>query len=272
MQQVERLEPGHDDRDAMAGRDRLVVPVARDRAHVARGQQPVDARVLAAEQGLERGGHQHVRDQHREVREALGFRAVHCHGVGRCRRLEADREEHDLALGALARESERVERRVDDAHVPAARLHLEQVVARAGHAQHVAEGAERDVGSRGDRDRAVDELERRHAHRAARAVDELHRVGQQLVHPELEDRVGLAAAHLHERPAACRGVADPPNHGGNRLGVAVLVDVAHHAASPPGGSSAGVSSSAPISASVRSVSIAACSSMRERAKPTCTST
>jgi hypothetical protein len=47
--------------------------------------------------------------------------------------LEADREEHHLALRVLARDPQRVERRVDHAHVGAARLRVEQraVAARA---------------------------------------------------------------------------------------------------------------------------------------------
>ena len=187
LQQVEGLEAGHDDRDAVARGDRLVVGVAGHGADVARSQESLDLRVLARQERLESRWHEHVRDEHGEVREALGGGAVDGHGVRRGRRLEADREEDDLAVGVLPGEAHRVERRVDDPHVAAARLDLQQVVARAGHAQHVAEGAEGHVGTRGDRDRAIDQVERRHAHRAARAVHEADARRQELVQPELQD-------------------------------------------------------------------------------------
>ena len=88
-------------------------------------------------------------------------------------RLEADREEDDLALGLGLRDRQRVERRVDRAHVGAACLRLEQRPAAAGDAQHVAERGEDDVRPLGERDRVVDPPHRDHADRAARAVQVL---------------------------------------------------------------------------------------------------
>ena len=143
-----------------------------------------------------------------------------------------DREEDDPAVRVLPGEAQRVEGRVDDAHVAAARLHLEQVVVRARHAQHVAEGAEDHVRPGGDGDRAVDHLERRDADRAAGAVHEAHRRRQQLVHAELQDGVGLAAADLHERPGPGDRLADAAHDRVDGGGVAVLVDVAHQARRP----------------------------------------
>ena len=94
------------------------------------------------------------------------------HRVAGRGRLEADGEEDDLAVGVLLRQLDRVERRVDHAHVAALRLHAEQVGRRAGHAQHVAERGEDHLGPAGDGDRPVDQLQRRDADRAARAVDQ----------------------------------------------------------------------------------------------------
>ena len=48
--------------------------------------------------------------------------------------------------------------------------------------------------------RLVDHLERGDADRTAGPVDQLDPVGQQLVQPVLDDRVGLPAADLHQRP------------------------------------------------------------------------
>ena len=67
------------------------------------------------------------------------------HRGRRRRRLEADREEHDLLVGVLDRDAQRVERRVHEADVGAARLRLEQAAPAAGHPHHVAEGGEDDV-------------------------------------------------------------------------------------------------------------------------------
>jgi hypothetical protein len=109
---------------------------------------------------------------------------VHGHGVGRRRGLEADGEEDDLPVRVLLRELHGVQRRVDDAHVAAVRLHGQQVGVAARHAQHVAERREDDVGRRCDGDGAVDHLERRHAHGAAGTVDQLDLVGQQRSMPD----------------------------------------------------------------------------------------
>ena len=110
---------------------------------------------------------------------------------------------------------------------PPAGLDREQVALRPRHPQHVAEGAEDHLGTRRDLQRLVDHLQRGDADRAARSVDEVHLVGEQLIDSELDDGVGLTAAHLHQRPG-------PPYGGEDRLGkpacglrVPVLVDVAH---------------------------------------------
>ncbi len=50
----------------------------------------------------------------------------------------------------------------------------------------------------------VDPPHRDHAHRAARAVHELDRLGQVVVHAVAVDRVGVAAAHLHDLVVAIR--------------------------------------------------------------------
>ena len=60
----------------------------------------------------------------------------------------------------------------------------------------------------------VDHLQRRHADRAARPVDQFDLGGKQLVDAVLDDRVRLPAADLHDRPGpggrptiACRSCA-----------------------------------------------------------------
>ena len=65
----------------------------------------------------------------------------------------------------------------------------------AGHAQHVAEGAEDHPGPGGDGERLVDELERCDADRTSRSVDELDPFGQQ----RLENEVVVAVDQIDAR-------------------------------------------------------------------------
>ena len=99
----------------------------------------------------------------------------HGHGIGRRGRLEADGEEDDLPIRIGRGQVHGIERRIDDAHVAALRFELQQIAVRAGHAQHVAEGAEDDVGPGGDGVGPVDHLQRRDADRTAGAVHQLAR-------------------------------------------------------------------------------------------------
>ena len=100
---------------------------------------------------------------------------------------------------------ERVERRIHNAHVPAARANLLQVAVAARNAEHVAKRGEDHVRSRGERQRLVDLLEWCHTHRAARSVNHLDRAVEQLVDALPYDGVSLAAADLHQGPrTSCR--------------------------------------------------------------------
>ena len=131
-----------------------------------------------------------------------------CSSVTRGRRrgrLEPDGEEHDLAVGVLDGDAQRVERRVDEADVGAARLGLEQVAVAAGHAHHVAEGREDHARRLGHGDGVVDPAHRDHAHRAARARAPARRLGQHVLDAVAVDGVGVAAAHLHELEAVAAG-------------------------------------------------------------------
>ena len=106
--------------------------------------------------------------------------------------------------GFAARELERVERRVDHAHVGAAGLRLEQRAAAAGDAHHVAEGREDHLGPLGEGDRVVDAAHRDHADRAARARARSRPRRDELLDPVLVDRVRVPAADLHDLHLAVR--------------------------------------------------------------------
>ena len=179
------------------------------------------------EHGAHGRRHQHVRNQHREVLQAQLRRLHDRHRVGRGGGLEADGEEHDLPLGFFAGQGHGVHRRVDDPHVAPFRLDREQVLLRAGHAQHVAERAEDHLRPGGDGHGPVDHLDRRDAHRAARAVDQRDFPRQHLVEREANDGMRLPAADFHDVPRPRGGGADGGGQSSDGFGVAVFVDVLH---------------------------------------------
>ena len=132
-------------------------------------------------------------------------------------------------------QAQRVERRVHEADVGAARLGLEQVAVAAGHAHHVAEGGEDHARVLGHGDGVVDAAHRDHADRAAGAVHQLDALGQHVLDAVAVDGVGVAAAHLHELERVAGGQLGDVAHdgaGGDR--VAVLVDEAHVSRPGPG--------------------------------------
>ena len=148
-----------------------------------------------------------------KLRDAVGARAQERDRRRRRSRLEADREEDDLALGIATRELERVERRVDHADVRAARLGLEQRAAPAGHAHHVPERREDHLRPLGERDRVVDAAHRDHADGAAGTVDEVDLGRDEILDAVLVDRVRVTAADLHELERAARARRGRRAHG-----------------------------------------------------------
>ncbi len=111
----------------------------------------------------------------------------------------------------------------------------------------------------------IDELERRDAHRAARAVHQRDLGRQQVLEAALEDGVGLAAADLHDGPGPRHGVANLLGHLVHGLAVAILVDELH-------GASPAASSSSAISSRCSKIFRASSSSTVFNAKPACTNT
>ena len=173
IEQIERLKAGDHDGDAVLLGQRRILPVAHHAAHVAGQQKGLHLVAGRLHDGLDRRRNQNVRNEQREILQPAALGQVHAHGVGRGGGFKADAEENHLLVGILDGEFNGVQRRIDDAHVAAAALDLEEVALGAGNAQHVAEGAEDDAGLRGDGQRLVDQFERRDADRAAGAVNHL---------------------------------------------------------------------------------------------------
>ena len=129
---------------------------------------------------------------------------INRHRRGRRRGFKTDTEKNHLLCRILFGKPHGIERRINNAHVAAPGFDRKQIRRAAGHAQHVAERRENDVGPRGDIKRLVYDFERRHADRATGAVDECNLLGQQFINAELHDGVRLAAANLHDVPGPRR--------------------------------------------------------------------
>jgi hypothetical protein len=86
--------------------------------------------------------------------------------------LEADGEEDHLAVGVAARQLHGVERRVDHPDIAAGRLDRQQIGGEPGTRSMSPNEVKITSGRRGDGERLVDQLERRDADRAARAVNQ----------------------------------------------------------------------------------------------------
>ena len=142
FEDVDGLEAGRDDRQPVARGDRLVLGGAHHGADVAGGEERLDARVRSAGDRLEGGRHAHVGDEQEEVVETAARRASARRPRPPAPSSRSRRRGRRRARRRARGEARGVERRVDDAHVAAARAHAEEIAARARDAQHVAEAAD----------------------------------------------------------------------------------------------------------------------------------
>ena len=229
LEDVERLEAGDHHRLAVVGGDELERPRADHRRHVPRPHEAVEAQVGRLQQRPQRRHDQHVVAHAREVAQALRLRALQRERGGGGRRLEADREEHHLAVRVLAGDAQGVERRVDHPHVGALGLRLEQRPVGPGDAHHVAEAGEDHARLAGDRDAVVHPPHGDDADGTPRAVHQLDVGGQQVVDPVLVDGVRVPAAHLHHLVVAARldGAEDLARERAAELRVTELLDEPH---------------------------------------------
>ena len=129
------------------------------------------------------------------------------HRGGRRGGLEADGEEHHLALRVVAGDLQRVGRRVDHAHIarrapwPAAATGRRE----AGHPQHVAVGAQDDAGARSASAIAMSTRPIGSTHTGQPGPWIMRTLARQQVGDAVaEDGVGVAAAELHQAVAAVR--------------------------------------------------------------------
>ena len=118
VQDVDRLEAGHNDWDVVLGRQRLILPVTHHGADVSRGQEAIHLHIRRVHQGSNGSRDSDMRDQHGKVGQSPGLGLQHCHGIGRGCRLEADRKENDGFIRVIFGDLERIQRRVNNANIP----------------------------------------------------------------------------------------------------------------------------------------------------------
>ena len=141
-----------------------------------------------------------MRDEQRKVLDVIvvGLPGGHCV----CWRsgFETHGKKHDLTIQIALGKFQGIERRVDDTNIGALGLGIEQALRGTGHAQHVAERAKNDVGTLRDGYSLVNQVDRCHAHGAARTVHQGEITGQQVFQAALNDGMSLAATDFHDRP------------------------------------------------------------------------
>src|SRR6266508_6342273 len=229
LENVQRLEPGHNHGFAVIAWDELIRPAADHRRNVTWANEAVQPQVRRIEDRLDGRDDGDVIAEDREVLESLGSGAEHGHSRGRRRSLEADRHEYDALVWVLAGDLQRVQRGINHADVGTLCLRVEEGAVAARHPHHVAERGHDDTGASGQVHRVVDPPHRDYAHRAARAVHEGDALGQVVLHAVPVDRVGVPAAHLHQLVLAA-GLAQAHDLRGQRMrltGVTEFIDEPH---------------------------------------------
>ncbi len=110
LDQIERLEPGDRDRDAVLLGNGRVFPVAHHRADMPGGQKTLHPVVRRAQNGMHGRWNAHVGDQHRIILQPQRLGLQHAHGVGRSGGLETDGEENHLFIRVFLGDPHRVQR------------------------------------------------------------------------------------------------------------------------------------------------------------------
>ena len=250
MDDVQRLETGHDDRFVEFRSDFTIGIGAGDSADMRWADKAIhmDLGTVRPRWSLPRrsvprrsvkdrahgGRGQHVVAKDREIAQV--FAACGADGERRGRRggFEADREKDDLPVRFGFRDPQRVQRGIDHADIGAGSAGAQQGgAARGRHAYDIRVGAQGNPGAHGELDGVIDAAGGQHTDGAARAVHQLHIGGKQIFEAVTRNGVGVAAAEFHELVVPARfGVMG--DFGGDiprQAAVAVFVHMFHGRAS-----------------------------------------
>src|SRR6516162_6581004 len=228
LQNIQRFEPGDNNRYPILLCDRPVFGESHHCAHVPRREKSLYAISWRRKNRFHRGWHQYMGYKQGEVAQPLLVRLKNSHGIGRRGGLESDRKEDDFSRWIVPGDSHRVERGINNSDITGIRFDGEHVRFAPRDAQHVAKGTKDHSGPSCDFDCFIDQLKRRHADRTAGPVDERYLFREQLINAKLHYRVSLPPADLHDCPRT-RGY--PGDCTGEALGansIAIFVDVFHN--------------------------------------------
>ena len=155
--------------------------------------------------------------EQREIAYPVGLGLQHRHGRAGHRGLEAETEKNHFAIRVLTRQLERVQRRINHAHISAVGLGLKQTFLRTRHAHRVAKGSEDNLRLLGQRHTVVHAPHRQYTYRAAGTVHELNRCGKQLLNTVAKYGMGVPTAHLHDLQWPVAGAFDPAKRDTNLI-------------------------------------------------------
>jgi len=167
--------------------------------------------------------------EHREIADAFGLGAHHCKRGGGSSSFKADGKKHHVLVGIKPRELQSVRRRIHDPNVHTTSLVLKRAPLSSGHTHHVAESGEDNVGLLGYRKTIVDSSHRKHADRAARAVNQLDVFRKDVFQAEAIDGMSMSATDIHHAVVAFR-TGEATNFFcrlRNQFGFAELIDESH---------------------------------------------
>ena len=198
LQHVDGFETADDDGRGVLFRQRRVDLRPRDDADVRRPDERVDLRPAVAHDRVDRRRHEDMVDVEIEIFDLLRQRRLDERRRHRRRRLETDGKEDDLLPRIFLRDFKRVHRRVERPHVIPCGPLFRQAALRSRHADHVAERHEDGILHPCKRNGVVDPLFGHDADRAARAVDKVDVLRQQLRQPVLHNGMRMAAADFHD--------------------------------------------------------------------------
>src|SRR6266567_6872463 len=228
LHNIERLETGNHDRLVMLACNEIVRPHADHHTHVSCTDKTIQSQVGRVENSFHRRYDGHMIAEDREIPRSFGLCPQEGDGRRGGSRLKADGKEDHLPVGMLAGKFVGIERRIDEAHVGAIGLGVEETTLGARHAHHVTKGGEDYSIHTGNGNGVVDASHRQDADRAARPMNKINVARQHVFDAVLINSMGMPAADLHEFERLTG--AQFPNLARNASGqvwIAVLVNIFH---------------------------------------------
>ena len=201
MQHVEGFKAGNNKRFTIFLRNKFIRSCADDGAHMSRSDKTIQLKIRRIQHRSDRWNDHDVVAKDREIVESFSC----------CLKDRSEAHKNDLPVTMISSQLQRIQRRIHCPDICTHRLRLNHVRPRSRNAHHVAIGDENYLRAGCNGYGVIHTAERDHANRTTRTVNQIDVWRQQFFNAVLEDRMGMAAAHLHDLQALAR-------HGGNLLG------------------------------------------------------